>query len=202
MGPYITRIATNLGVFDIYRPEFLHQGPSTAMFELLDLQKAGIVTWTKPYGWRPIQGGPHVPQQSQAPPAEGASIQTEPTQRRHPLPEPLTLESFSGYVEQRFDRLEQLIEALQRSQSKQEDVLRYMMTVQSMRIPDFFRSGHAGVGAPADPDPPFQVFEASSHDSGMWGWLEDAEQQLTFISFAVYFLFCAVLILAFWFVLI
>ncbi|MFS7939248.1 hypothetical protein Hanom_Chr05g00449441 [Helianthus anomalus] len=79
MGPYITRIATNLGVFDIYRPEFLHQGPTTAMFGLLDLQKAGIVTWTEPYGWRPIQEGPHVPQQSQAPPLEGASIQTEPT---------------------------------------------------------------------------------------------------------------------------
>ncbi|MFS8021523.1 hypothetical protein Hanom_Chr16g01428371 [Helianthus anomalus] len=90
------------------------------------------------------------------------------SQRRYPLPEPLTLESFSGYVEQRFDRLEQLIEALQRSQSRQEDVLLYMMTVQSMRIPDFFRpgqEGQAGVGAQADPDPPFQVFEASSHDS-------------------------------------
>ncbi|MFS8028159.1 hypothetical protein Hanom_Chr16g01507201 [Helianthus anomalus] len=181
MGPYITRIATNLGVFDIYRPEFLHQGPTTVMFGLLDLQKAGIVTWTEPYNWRPIQEGPHVPQQSHAPPAEDVSIQTEPTQvqqpaqvhewsvsvsqRRHPLPEPLTLESFSGYVEQRFDRLEQLIEALQRSQSRQEDVLRSMMTVQSMRTPDFFRSGQAGVGAQADPDPPFQVYEASSHDS-------------------------------------
>ncbi|MFS7992391.1 hypothetical protein Hanom_Chr12g01081681 [Helianthus anomalus] len=130
------------------------------MFGLLELQKACIVTWTEPYGWRPIQEGPHIPQQSQV---HERSVPA--SQRRHPLPEPLTLESFSGHVEQRFDRLEQLIEALQRSQSKQEDVLRYMMTVQSMRIPDFFRSGQAGVGAPADPDPPFQVYEASSHDS-------------------------------------
>ncbi|MFS8003417.1 hypothetical protein Hanom_Chr13g01213751 [Helianthus anomalus] len=67
-------------------------------------------------------------------PAEDIVTQIEPTHtqqpphgherpvrqfhRRHPLPEPLTLESFSGYVEQRFDRLEQLIEALQRSQSR------------------------------------------------------------------------------------
>ncbi|KAF5777544.1 hypothetical protein HanXRQr2_Chr12g0536981 [Helianthus annuus] len=27
LGPYITRIATNLGVFDKYLPEFLHRGP-------------------------------------------------------------------------------------------------------------------------------------------------------------------------------
>ncbi|KAJ0574117.1 hypothetical protein HanHA89_Chr06g0234521 [Helianthus annuus] len=90
------------------------------------------------------------------------------SQRRHPLPEPLTLESFSGYVEQRFDRLEQLIEVLQRGQSRQDDVLRYMMTVQSIRIPDYFRlgqEGQAGVGAQADPEPPFQLFEESSHDS-------------------------------------
>ncbi|KAJ0616390.1 hypothetical protein HanRHA438_Chr02g0088541 [Helianthus annuus] len=182
MGSYITRIATNLGVFDTYLPEFLHEGPTTAMFGLQELQKAGIVSWQKPYGWEPIKEGPHV-QTPHVRPAKDASIQTEPShkqqppqvhersvpesQRRHPLPEPLTL-SFSGYVEQRFDRLEQLIEVLQRSQSRQEDVLHYMMTVQSMRIPDFFRpgqEGQAGVGAQADPNPPFQVFEASSHDS-------------------------------------
>ncbi|KAJ0615088.1 hypothetical protein HanIR_Chr02g0070011 [Helianthus annuus] len=50
MGPYITRIATNLGVFDKYLPEFLHKGPTTAMFGLQDLQKAGIVSWQEPYG--------------------------------------------------------------------------------------------------------------------------------------------------------
>ncbi|MFS7961133.1 hypothetical protein Hanom_Chr08g00711241 [Helianthus anomalus] len=32
MGPYITRIATNLGVFNTYLPEFLHKGPTTTMF--------------------------------------------------------------------------------------------------------------------------------------------------------------------------
>ncbi|MFS7904858.1 hypothetical protein Hanom_Chr01g00040981 [Helianthus anomalus] len=141
MGPYITRIATNLGVFDTYPPEFLHQGPTTTMFGLLELKKAGIVTWTEPYGWKPIQEGPHVPQQSQAPPAKDVSIQTEPTQMQQP--------SQAGAVDW----------------GTSEDVLRYMMAVQSMRILDFFRPGQAGVGAQADPDPPFQVYEASSHDS-------------------------------------
>ncbi|KAJ0793085.1 hypothetical protein HanOQP8_Chr01g0025721 [Helianthus annuus] len=148
-----------------------------------ELQKAGIVSWQAPYGWELIKEGPHV-QVPQRRPAEVVVTQTEPTltqqppqapaqpvrqvHRRHPLPEPLTLESFSGYMEQRFDRLEQMIEALKKGQSRQDDVLRYMMTVQSMRIPDYFRpgqEGQAGVGAQADREPPFQVFEESSHDS-------------------------------------
>ncbi|KAM0004899.1 hypothetical protein Hdeb2414_s0226g00840211 [Helianthus debilis subsp. tardiflorus] len=49
MGPYITRIATNLGVLDKYRPEFLHEGPKTVVFGLQELQKAGIVSWQEPY---------------------------------------------------------------------------------------------------------------------------------------------------------
>ncbi|MFS7937773.1 hypothetical protein Hanom_Chr05g00431641 [Helianthus anomalus] len=61
--------------------------------------------------------------------------------RRQPPPEPLTLESLSGYVELRFDRLEHLIEALQMGQSRQDDALRYMMTVHNMRIPDYFQPG-------------------------------------------------------------
>ncbi|MFS7949499.1 hypothetical protein Hanom_Chr06g00572271 [Helianthus anomalus] len=41
--------------------------------------------------------------------------------RRQPPPEPLTLESFSLYVEQRFDRLEHLIESLRRDQPRQQE---------------------------------------------------------------------------------
>ncbi|MFS7914701.1 hypothetical protein Hanom_Chr02g00156591 [Helianthus anomalus] len=164
-------------------PNFYTGGPKTVVFGMEELQKAGIVSWQAPYGWEPIKEGPHV-QVPQRRPAEVVVTQTEPTltqqppqapeqpvrqvHRRHPLPEPLTLESFSGYVEQRFDRLEQMIEALKKGQSRQDDVLRYMMTVQSMRIPDYIRpgqEGQAGVGAQADPEPPFQVFEESSHNS-------------------------------------
>ncbi|XP_035831085.1 uncharacterized protein LOC118480390 [Helianthus annuus] len=78
MGPYITRIATNLGVFDKYLPEFLHKGPTTAMFGLQELQKAGIVSWQEPYGWEPTREGSHV-QPPQVRPAEDVSIQTEPS---------------------------------------------------------------------------------------------------------------------------
>ncbi|KAM0060774.1 hypothetical protein Hdeb2414_s0004g00128021 [Helianthus debilis subsp. tardiflorus] len=60
MGPYITRIATNLGVLDRYRPEILHEGTKTVTFGLLDLQKAGIVSWQEPYGWELIRQGPQV----------------------------------------------------------------------------------------------------------------------------------------------
>ncbi|KAJ0810030.1 hypothetical protein HanPI659440_Chr01g0022001 [Helianthus annuus] len=37
MGPYITRIARNLGVFTKYVPEFPHEGPKTVTFGLREL---------------------------------------------------------------------------------------------------------------------------------------------------------------------
>ncbi|KAJ0941913.1 hypothetical protein HanPSC8_Chr03g0085701 [Helianthus annuus] len=127
IGPYITRIAKNLGVLDKYLPEFLHEGPKTVTFGLKELQQAGIVSWQGPYGWEPIRQGPQV-QPPQGHPAQDVMIQIEPTHRqrppqrhelsarqyprRQPPPVPLTLESFSVYVEQRFDRLEHLIESL------------------------------------------------------------------------------------------
>ncbi|MFS7998854.1 hypothetical protein Hanom_Chr12g01158941 [Helianthus anomalus] len=168
MGPYITRIATNLGVFDKYLPEFLHEGPTTATFGLKELQQAGIVSWQEPYGWEPIRQGPQV-QPPRGHPAEDVMIQIEPTHRqrppqrhelpapqnprRQPLPEPLTLESLSGYVEQRFDRLENLIEALRLGQEMQDDDLCYIMSTHSMWIPDYFQprqqEGQAGAGVGA-----------------------------------------------------
>ncbi|XP_021979555.1 uncharacterized protein LOC110875662 [Helianthus annuus] len=60
MGPYITRIASHFGVLDVYQPQFLHRGPTTAIFRLEDLQKAGIASWEAPYGWEPIREGPPV----------------------------------------------------------------------------------------------------------------------------------------------
>ncbi|KAF5822315.1 hypothetical protein HanXRQr2_Chr01g0025001 [Helianthus annuus] len=83
MGPYITRIATNLGVLDKYLPEFLHEGPKTATFGLKKLQQAGIVSWQEPYGWEPIRQGPQV-QPPEGHPAEDVMIQIEPTHRQRP----------------------------------------------------------------------------------------------------------------------
>ncbi|KAM0019507.1 hypothetical protein Hdeb2414_s0025g00656671 [Helianthus debilis subsp. tardiflorus] len=154
MGPYITRIASHLGVLDVYRPEFLHRGPTTAIFGLEDLQKAGIASWEAPYGWEPLREGPPVqprqrgrrevaePQQEAGPSRvqQPPQIPVQPVQQagmRVPLPVPLTLESFSGYVEQRFDRLERMIEALHRGPP----------------------AAHTDSGST------FQVFEASSHET-------------------------------------
>ncbi|MFS7931018.1 hypothetical protein Hanom_Chr04g00351041 [Helianthus anomalus] len=185
MGPYITRIATNLGVLDKYLPEVLHEGPTTTTFGVKELQLADIMSWQEPYGWEPIRQGPQV-QPPQGHPAEDVMIQNEPTHRhrppqrhklparqyprRQPPPEKLTLESPSGYVEQRFDRLEHLIEELRLGQVRHDDALRYMMSTHSMRIPNYFQSrqqeGQASAAAQVDPEPPFQVFGESSGSRG------------------------------------
>ncbi|MFS7950843.1 hypothetical protein Hanom_Chr07g00587961 [Helianthus anomalus] len=67
--------------------------------------------------------------------------------RRQPPPEPLTLESFSLYVEQRFDRLEHLIESLRGDQPRQQE-------------------GPAGADARVDPEPPVQVVGESNGAAG------------------------------------
>ncbi|KAL9998079.1 hypothetical protein Hdeb2414_s0004g00148701 [Helianthus debilis subsp. tardiflorus] len=55
----------------------------TSMFGLQELEKAGIVSWQKPYRWEPIKEGPHV-QTPQVRPAEDVSIQTEPSHTQQP----------------------------------------------------------------------------------------------------------------------
>ncbi|KAJ0667791.1 hypothetical protein HanPI659440_Chr17g0681691 [Helianthus annuus] len=90
MGPYITRIAQNLGVFTKYVPEFLHEGPKTVTFGIKELQQAGIVSWTEPIGWEPIRQGPQV-QPPEGHPAKVVMLQIDPTHRqwppqRHELP--------------------------------------------------------------------------------------------------------------------
>ncbi|KAJ0785543.1 hypothetical protein HanOQP8_Chr02g0044401 [Helianthus annuus] len=84
MGPYITRIAQNLGVFTKYVPQFLHEGPKMMTFGIKELRQAGIVSWTKPYGWEPIRQGPQV-QLPKGHPAENVMIQVDPTHRQRPL---------------------------------------------------------------------------------------------------------------------
>ncbi|KAJ0565385.1 hypothetical protein HanIR_Chr06g0262051 [Helianthus annuus] len=182
MGPYITRIALSLGVFDKYIPRFLHEGPKTMMFGIKELQQAGIVSYTEPYGWEPIRQGPQV-QLLEGHPAEDVMIQIDPTHRqqppqrhelpapqyprRQPPPEQITLESLSAYVEQRFDGLEHLI---QTGQERQEEALRFMMSRHSLGILDFFQptqqGGSAGAGERFGPDPPFRVFGEGSSGAG------------------------------------
>ncbi|KAF5791163.1 hypothetical protein HanXRQr2_Chr09g0391511 [Helianthus annuus] len=182
MGPYITRIARNLGVLDKYLPEFLHEGPKTVTFGLKELQQAGIVSWMEPYDRKPIRQGPQV-QPPEGHPAEDVMLQIDPTHRqrppqrhellahqyprRQPPPAPLTLESFSVYVEQRFDRLEHLILT---GQDRQEDALRYIMSRHSMGIPDFFQprqeGNSAGTAERFDPIPPIRVFGEGSSGAG------------------------------------
>ncbi|KAJ0765840.1 hypothetical protein HanPI659440_Chr08g0308331 [Helianthus annuus] len=114
MGPYITRLGSNLGVFDKYNPRFLNEGPKTIIFGMRELQQAGIVSYTEPYGWEEIRQGPHV-QPPEGHPTADVIMQIEPTNRqrppqwherpapqyprRQPPPEPPILQSLSGYVE-------------------------------------------------------------------------------------------------------
>ncbi|KAF5757606.1 hypothetical protein HanXRQr2_Chr17g0828691 [Helianthus annuus] len=151
-------------------------------FGIKELQQAGIVSYTEPYDWEPIRQGPQV-QPPEGHPAEDVMMQIDPTHRqrppqrhersapqyprRQPPPEQLTLESFSGYVEQRFDRLEHMI---QTCQERQEEALRYIMSMHSMGIPDFFQpreqGGSAGAGERFDPVPPFHVFGEGGSGAG------------------------------------
>ncbi|MFS7914811.1 hypothetical protein Hanom_Chr02g00157911 [Helianthus anomalus] len=140
--------------------------------------------------------------------------------RRQPPPTPLTLESFSVYVEQRFNRLEHLIET---GQDRQEDALRYIMSRHSMGILDFFRSRQQGSSASTaesfDPIPPIRVFgkgssgaggrEESNHESDSEHDEDECgdsmrmqEQQLILYFLFDYFSFMLILILISWFVLI
>ncbi|KAJ0681837.1 hypothetical protein HanPI659440_Chr16g0640571 [Helianthus annuus] len=60
IGPYITRIARNLGVFENYNPQHLHPGPTSALFGIKELQLAGIVRWTGPITWEGVRQGAQV----------------------------------------------------------------------------------------------------------------------------------------------
>ncbi|KAJ0746309.1 hypothetical protein HanPI659440_Chr05g0192551 [Helianthus annuus] len=181
-GPYISHLALNLGVFDKYNPGILHEGPKKVLFGIKELQQAGIVSYTESYGWEQIRQGLQV-QPPEGHPVEDVMMQIDPTHRqwppqrherpapqyprRQPPPEQLTLESLSGYVEQRFYRLEHLI---QTGQERQEEALRYIITRHNMGTPDFFQprelGGSAGAGERFDPIPPFHVFGEGGSGAG------------------------------------
>ncbi|KAI3787378.1 hypothetical protein L1987_41810 [Smallanthus sonchifolius] len=58
MGPYVTRIAESLGVFDKYEARYLKDGPVTVMMGVRELQYAGILSMHEPPSWEPIRARP------------------------------------------------------------------------------------------------------------------------------------------------
>ncbi|KAF5758514.1 hypothetical protein HanXRQr2_Chr16g0730081 [Helianthus annuus] len=60
MGPYITKLAHNLGVFQKYNVNTLRRGPASRHFDVKDLQLAGIVSMTEPVTWVDARQGPQV----------------------------------------------------------------------------------------------------------------------------------------------
>ncbi|KAF5794624.1 hypothetical protein HanXRQr2_Chr08g0330181 [Helianthus annuus] len=165
MGPYITRIALSLRVFDKYVPQVLHEGPKTMKFGIKELQQAGIVSYNEPYGWEPIRQGPQV-QPPEGHPAEDVMIQIDPTHRQRP-PQRHELPAQQYLRRQPPPELEHLI---QMGQERQEEAIWYMMSRHSMGIPDFFQprqhGGSAGARERFDPVPPFRVFGEGSSGAG------------------------------------
>jgi len=58
MGPYVTVLARNLGVFELYRPEFLEQGPVVESIGVRELRLAGILAPSDPLAWEGPRLGP------------------------------------------------------------------------------------------------------------------------------------------------
>jgi len=168
MGPYVYRLAVNLGVLDRYTPDLMTLGPVTTPIEVKDLQKAGILARDDP----PRLEGVRVGYQAFPPEGSGAADTMRssiPTHRqrpvfrrdipsrqyplREPIPDPLTLESLCGrmdtYYERGMDFWRSSHEEVMRGQLRQDDALRYMMSSMQIQVPDFFQppgpSGeHAG----------------------------------------------------------
>lgn len=55
LGPFVTRIARHLGVFDRFAEVHLTRGIATEVYDLEDLQKSGMVTFTDPPAWEPTR---------------------------------------------------------------------------------------------------------------------------------------------------
>ncbi|KAI3732623.1 hypothetical protein L1987_63830 [Smallanthus sonchifolius] len=161
MGPYVTRIAESLGVFDKYEARYLKDGPVTVMMGVRELQYAGILSMHEPPSWEPIRAGPQgqPPAGSEA----AAAMQSEiPTRYQRPLhrserpapqyplqqprPDPLSLDSMYDRMEHGFRDLHGLMTTghneirtlLSTGQQRQEEALRYMMGNMNMNVPSFF----------------------------------------------------------------
>ncbi|KAK1419649.1 hypothetical protein QVD17_28883 [Tagetes erecta] len=171
MGPYITRIAESLGVFDRYDRELMTKGPNTIYFGTRELRKAGIWTYTEPPQWEHAIQGPQVhppegtdaaeamhmglPPRSQRP-LHRRELPGQQYARREPAPEPLTLDSLYDSMDYRFGQIQDQMHAgfddmrtiMEQNQQRNAEALRYMMGNMHMDIPDFFRG--------ADQPPPHQ----------------------------------------------
>ncbi|KAJ0957048.1 hypothetical protein HanPSC8_Chr01g0022701 [Helianthus annuus] len=165
-GPYVTRIAESLRVFERYPARVMCKGPTSTWVGLKELQGSGIVTLTEPVEWEPIKQGPQVqpPPDTEAAAALQAGVPTRyqrPTHRaelpgrQYPLaqlrPNPLTLEIV-------YDRIESL-----------RDDIRATMDHLQVHPPPSWQpqlEGQADADARVDPEPPAQIVGESSGAAG------------------------------------
>ncbi|KAI3774812.1 hypothetical protein L1987_49374 [Smallanthus sonchifolius] len=147
MGPYITKLADNLGVFQKYSLATLRVGAPSRHFQIRDLQLAGILTLGEPIIWLDARQGPQVmppvghsaddvmqgmyPPARQRPP-QRREIPAPQYPRRQPPPDPLTLSSLYDRMDQGFGRIDY-------RHDRQDGALRYMMSRMSIDVPDFFQ---------------------------------------------------------------
>ncbi|KAJ0876178.1 hypothetical protein HanPSC8_Chr11g0485431 [Helianthus annuus] len=119
-GPYVTKLAESLGVFNRYPGGLMRKGPASSWIGLKELQGSGIVTLTEPFAWEPIKQGPQVqpPPDTEAASALQAGVPTRyqrPPQRAElpgrqyplaqPRPVPLALDSLYDIMEMGFVQL-------------------------------------------------------------------------------------------------
>ncbi|KAJ0726574.1 hypothetical protein HanPI659440_Chr12g0471851 [Helianthus annuus] len=119
-GPYVTKIAGSLGVFNRYPAGLMRKGPTLSWIGLKELQGSCIVTLTEPFALEPIKQGPQVqpPPDTEAATALQAGVPTRyqrPPQRAElpgrqyplaqPRPVPLTLNSLYDSMETGFVQL-------------------------------------------------------------------------------------------------
>ncbi|KAJ0716348.1 hypothetical protein HanPI659440_Chr13g0511621 [Helianthus annuus] len=165
-GPYVTRIAESLRVFERYPARVMRKGPTSTWVGLKELQGSGIVTLTEPVEWEPIKQGPQVqpPPDTEAAAALQAGVPTryqrsahraELPGRQYPLaqlrPNPLTLEIV-------YDRIESL-----------RDGIRAIMDHLQVQPPPSWQpqlEGQADADARVDPEPPAQIVGESSGAAG------------------------------------
>ncbi|KAK1411499.1 hypothetical protein QVD17_38048 [Tagetes erecta] len=161
MGPYITVIAENLGVFERYRRDLLTVGPPVSVVSIQDLRLMGVLSQYDPVQWAYTREGP----QEQPPPDSDAarSMQSaipsryqRPLHRservapvhplREPRPEVLTLDSLynrmdtgfnflQGYVSEQIGEVRQ---TMRESFDRQNQGLTYMMEQMNIRVPEYY----------------------------------------------------------------
>ncbi|MDV3153286.1 MAG: hypothetical protein Q8755_02805, partial [Candidatus Phytoplasma australasiaticum] len=126
MGPYITRIATRLGVFEKYKKEFLTEVFPTVSFGVKELRKACIFTYDEPPQWvEPFIGQQVAPPlgtkaakvmqsailtQRQPRPLHRRELPAEQHEIRDQPQEPRTLDGLYELVEKRFGQIQRYME--------------------------------------------------------------------------------------------